>query len=282
MDTYKTRENLKRRIIEAFASEEEIYHIHLFGREAEGCSDRYSDIDMVICSNDLARTKTKYPAVFDSISPVKATFCLEGTPHSYSEMIMLEDYSPYQKVDFTIGDEEKIDWPAMVSPILVVYENREQRRKSRTQLNEVRIKKDVGYKLNDILFSVPRFTKCLFRKDLDMYRRWESITNVTLAMLYEKHFGWEPETLKRRLGSYEIRCLYEVLTPDEKEQVHIIRPPDAKLDLALSYQTSIELFIELSKQKAEHFGVILAHDLIEHIRGFMDLEISRYQEQAKG
>jgi len=35
MDTYKTRENLKRRIIEAFASEEEIYHIHLFGREAE-------------------------------------------------------------------------------------------------------------------------------------------------------------------------------------------------------------------------------------------------------
>ena len=216
--------------------------------------------------------------MFASIAPLRATFRLEGTPYSYSETVLLEGYSPYHKVDFTIGDHSMLDWPAGGCPNLIVYEDRQQRRESRTQLEEVETERGVEYVLTDVLFSVPRFIKCLFRRDLDMYRRWESISNATLVALHEKHFGWERETSKRKLGSSEIRHLCANLTPAERAQVQVIRPPDARLDLVLSYKASIELFIELSKRKAEHFGVTLDYDLIDFITGFMDSEVSRYQE----
>ena len=185
MATHGTRKDLRRSVIEAFAAQDEIYRICFFGREAEGKHDCYSDIDMVVYSSDLARTKARYKDVFASISPVRATFTLGGTPESYSEMVMLHDYSPYQKVDFSIGD-----WGLWESHLSVVYDSKEKSRACRSTLCAVEVRQDVAYKLTDVLFSVARFSKCLFRRDVDMYRRWESITNVTLVLLYEKHFGY--------------------------------------------------------------------------------------------
>ncbi len=280
MKTYKTREELRDRIIATFAAQPEVYHIHLFGREAEECSDPYSDVDMVVCTNDLARTKAGYLDLFESISPVKATFCLAGSLHSYSEMILLEDYSPYQKVDFTISDESNIAWP-VGAPIQVVYSDAQKHRESCSRLEAVEIKRDVRYKLTDALFSVARFTKCLFRQDIDMYRRWQSISNLALVMLYEKHYGWEPETLKRGLGSGEIKRLYDDLDPEVEKIVNIIRPPEAQLDVALSYKTSIDLLVELSRRKAEYYEVALDESLIGYILDFMDVEMARYRDQKE-
>ena len=140
----------------------------------------------------------------------------------------------------------------------------------------------MAYVLTDVLFSVDRFTKCLFRRDIDMYRRWESITDLTLVLLYEKHFGWERETLRKRLDGYRTKCLCEALAAEEAAHLHRIRPPHARLDLAASYQASVELLVELSRQKARHFGVALDDDLIAQIGGFMDDEIRRYALSARG
>jgi hypothetical protein len=247
MQAHKTREELRSRVIEAFA------------------------IDMVVYSSDPAQTQAHYTAVFASISPIRATFSLGGTPDAFSEMVMLWDYSPYQKIDFSIGGKQ--GWR-----LAVVYDDREKPRVSQSQLASRLIQPDVAYKLTDVLFSVARFTKCLFRRDIDMYRRWASITDITLNMLYEKHFGWKPETLPGKLGSYETQYLYEHLTPNEKGQVHAIRPPNATMDLVSSYQASIDLFIELSEQKAKHFGVNVDCDFTRYIKEFMDSEIHRYRE----
>ncbi len=243
-----------------------------FGREVEGKQDCYSDIDLVVFSNDLASTYARYKSVFSSISPIRATFYLGGTAEGYSEMVLLRDYSPYQKVDFSISDWGKEDWKFNVA-----YDSQEKRRLSPTKLEYKPILRDANYVLTDVLFSVARFTKCLFRGDIDMYRRWTSITDVTLALLYEKHFGWNSEMVQTRLGSYESKRLTDDLTPGEKAQVDIIRPPDGKLDITSSYQASVELLIELSKQKAEYFGIALDFDLIEYIRVFMRDEIERYR-----
>ena len=275
MATHGTRKDLRHSVIEAFAAQDEVYRICLFGREAEGTHDRYSDIDVVVYSSDPAGTKARYRDVFASISPVRATFTLGGTHKSYSEMVMLRGYSPYQKVDFTIGD-----WGLWESHLSVVYDSKEKPRACRSTLRAVEIRQDVAYKLTDVLFSVARFTKCLFRRDIDMYRRWQSITNLTLVLLYEKHFGWELETLKKRLDGYETKCLYEALAPEERARVHRVRPPDARLDLASSYQASVNLFVELSRQKARHLAVGLDEDLITYITGFMDAELERHRRQT--
>ncbi len=142
-----SREELRRRVIEAFAAREEVYRVCLFGREAEGTQDSYSDIDMVVCSSDLAMTLATYRDVFASISPLRATFTLAATPDGYSEMVMLRDYSPYQKVDFSIGDSGKQGWN-----LVTVYDSPQKCRPSPTSLCAVPIRRDVAYKLCDILF----------------------------------------------------------------------------------------------------------------------------------
>ncbi len=271
--TFQSREELRKLVIEAFSSQDDVYRICFFGREAEGIHDCYSDIDMVVFSNDLATTYARYKSIFSSISPIRATFPLGGTAEGYSEMIQLWDYSPYQKVDFSIGDWGKQDWQ-----LKVVYDNKEKLRNSQTKLENKPIIRDASYVLTDVLFSIARFTKCLFRGDIDMYRRWMSITDVTLALLYEKHFGWKYEMEQTRLGSYGIKCLYDALSSEEREQVHAIRSPVGKLDVASSYQASVELLIDLSKQKAEHFGIALDYDLIEYITKFMGIEMAKYRD----
>lgn len=273
-NAYQSREELRLGVINAFSAQDEVYKIGIFGREAEGKQDRYSDIDVLVFSNDLVSTKAKYKQIFSSISPIRATFQLEGTPDRYSEMVQLYDYSPYQKVDFSMVGDDTCNWNC-----IVVYENQNKPRSSKTKLEFIPIIRDVSYLLTDVLFSVARFTKCLFRQDLDMYRRWESISTVALALLYEKHFGWEAETDKTRLGSSGINRLYDDLDADEKIQVNKIRPADGRLDISLSYQTSVELMIELSRQKAKYYGLALDGDFIEYIRTFMNIEMARYWEQ---
>lgn len=277
MASYGTREELREKIIRAFAVRDEVYQISFFGKEARGKSDRYSDIDAVVCSSDLARTQAEYLNVFDAISPVRATFPLGGDTDGFAEMILLRDYSPYQKVDFSVHRD--ISEKAWAGPFLVAYKDEGKKRTSPTKLAEVNTQQDVAYKLNDVLFSVARFTKCLFRQDIDMYRRWSSITSVTLVMLYEKHLGWEAETTKKRLRGFETERLYNALEPHEKRQIDAIFPPKAGVDLALSYRTSIDLFIRLSKQKAENLGIALDLEFIEYIQGFLDSEMARYQRQ---
>lgn len=212
-NAYKSREELRKSVIEAFSSQDEVYRICFFGREAEGKQDCYSDIDVVVFSNDLVSTKAKYKSIFSSISPIRATFQLEGIPDGYSEMVQLYDYSPYQKVDFSIIGEGDCIWN-----FIVVYESQNKPRISRTKLVSPPIIRDVSYLVTDVLFSVARFTKCLFRQDIDMYRRWVSISEVALALLYEKHFGWEFETDKTKLGSSGM---------DGKTRLHPWHRPDS-------------------------------------------------------
>jgi hypothetical protein len=276
MHTYRTREELRLKLVQAFAVLPEVYHIHFFGREAEGNSDGYSDIDMVVCTNDLAKTETEYRQVLGAISPIRATFCLESTSQSHSEMVMLRDYSPYQKIDLTLGDDSQLGWPDPSGPLLIAHKDLACAKPSSTKLDSLDIRHDIRYQLTDILFSLARFTKCLFRHDLDMYRRWISITTATLVLLYQKHYGWEPETKRTGVGSSEIRHLYQRLTLHEREQLDLIRPPSAKLDLARSYQASIGLFVELALQKAASLRVPLDVDLIQYMREFLDFEIERY------
>jgi predicted nucleotidyltransferase len=264
-----TREALQEDLIDAFAARDEVHRICLFGREVTGRQDTYSDIDIIVDSSDPACTKADYRQVFAHISPIRAVFPLGGTPEWYSEMVMLRGYSPYHKVDFSIGGKE--DWPRVT-----VYEDASKARWPVTTLETAVPRDDVARKLTDVLFAVPRFTKCLFRRDVDMYRRWESITDLALVLLYERHFGWQPETPVRRLGPLESQCLVDSLSPEERVRLEAIRPVDARLDVAQSYQAAIHFLVALSEQNARAQSVSLDHGFIEYMVGFLDAEVTRF------
>ena len=270
---YKSRDELRSAVIEVFAQQPEITQVFLFGREVRNQHDEYSDLDVIVCSSDLATTQAAYCTLFGTISPVIGTLLLESSTENLSEMIMLQDYAPYQKIDFSIVNDIEYKVQRGFGPFLRVHDKQSVQTRSTTQLVVVNVDA-VRNQLHDFLFAVPRFTKCLFRRDIDMYRRWKGISDIALVLLYEKYEGWKREAATGKLSAREAHLLYNRVNPREYEMLCSIFPINAELNLAHSYQRCIHLLIDLCQQKAEHFHVDLDLRFIAHIRRFLDAEIS--------
>jgi len=277
MQKFKTRNELRNFVVDSFSKEAEIFSIFFFGKEVYNSSDEYSDIDMIVCSNDLAKTQLKYLQIFNDISPIIGSYLLDSTESNLSQMVMLEDFSPYQKIDFSITDNIETKISAGFGPFISVYKDNSPSDKSDSELEIVGENSEKN-QLDDFLFSVPRFTKCLFRKDYDMYRRWKGISDIAMVLLYEKYFDWEEKSTRKKISAKEASALYKKLKSDEKELLKKIFPLSGNLNIAKSYKICIELLIALCKQKADYFGVKLNEDFIQHIVRFLNSEIRRYAE----
>lgn len=264
---FKTREDLYHKIIEAFSRQSEIRKITIFGKNAEGTSDSYSDIDIRVHSNNLPKTASLYLSLFNQISPVLGTFLIASNESSLSQMIMLKDYSPYQKIDFGICAGE-----SPFSPSVTVYENRSASG-TKSKMKILPIPYDTKYNLDNVLFSIPRMTKCFFRKDFDMYRRWRGMTNALLVILFEKYFGYEREQQKTELNAPESKSLFLKLSVKDQGRLDSILPRKGNAVIATSYLNSLDFYLEMAKIKATKLKVSLDDHFINYMHKFAHDEI---------
>src|SRR5688572_23433667 len=103
MNTDFTPQSLTKQLVEKFSKSEEIFLIATFGSATNNEIDEYSDIDIILCSNDLATTYGNYRQTIESISPISAISSFYyDKPNVISEVIYLKDFKPYQKIDLTI------------------------------------------------------------------------------------------------------------------------------------------------------------------------------------
>jgi len=277
MSKFKTRKELRNLVINSFSKEAEIFSIFFFGKEVDKKSDEYSDIDMIVCSNDLAKTQSKYLQIFNNISPIIGSYLLDSTENNLSQMVMLEDFSPYQKIDLSLTDDIETKISAGFGPFISVYKDNSPSTKINSKLKVIE-ENNVKNQLDDFLFSVPRFTKCLFRKDYDMYRRWKGISDIAMVLLYEKYFDWEEKSIRKKISAKEASELYKKMNDDENELLNKIFPLSGNLNIAESYKIYIELLVTLCKQKADYFKVELSEDFIQYIERFLNSEMKRYAE----
>lgn len=275
MDRYRPRQELRSGVVAAFARCPEVREIHVFGTEVDGEPDEYSDIDMIVCSSDLARTGEHYMRTLSTISPVIGTYVIRSDERELAEMVMLRDYSPYQKIDLSIVDA--IGVKEDFGPFKRVYRDSDGlANRSSTALNPVKSRGGLANRMNDILFSVPRFTKCLFRGDRDMYRRWTTIVNATLVMLHESHFGWSDDA-RQGLRPYEHKALGKALTTEQRAKVDAILPLDGRPDLAAGFRLAIDMFVDLCRERSVALGERADLSFAQHVRGFLKHEVDRYQ-----
>ena len=91
----RPREELHRELCAVFSAQPEIRGIYVFGREVDGQPDEYSDIDMILCSDDLARSHRNYRDVLWKIAPIVGTYLIHSDVAEIAEMVLLEEFSPY-------------------------------------------------------------------------------------------------------------------------------------------------------------------------------------------
>ncbi len=231
------RQALQDRLIAQLAARPEIRSVYTFGRAVSGQPDAYSDLDLVIASSDRPQTQRVLPELFAAISPVRSQLILASSPDLYAAMVMLRDCSPYQKIDLDA---------------------------------------DLQNQLNDILFSIPRFAKCLFRHDPYLYQRFYATVENTLTLLYESHHDWQMPK-RAKLNSREYQQLYAGLKDAERSQVEKILPFDARPDIPQSFLACIDLLLDLYQTKAQALNLSLDDAFNTYIRNLLSTEIRRFR-----
>lgn len=265
---------LSEELVKILSKEKEISKINIFGKLAENKSDEYSDIDIRVITKDPYLTQKRlHILIKDNISPIIDKFILASDKNHFAEMIMLKDYSPYQKIDISVGRE---GFGIQFYPILTIFENKKAFGKNR-DCKILSTKKTADYVLEDILFSAPRITKCFFRQDFDMYRRWKNQTNALLVLLNEKYSKWQKVNEKKELKANEAKLLFENLSDKDKKNLSKIFPRIGIVNIPQSYIKSLEFFITLSRIKAKKFGIKLNDDFIDYILNFTKKEVEKIQ-----
>jgi len=262
------------KLVEAFSKEPEIWKVQVFGRLVDGVSDEYSDVDIKIISKDPYATQQKLHNVIEqSISRVRKTFLLASDKNCFAEMIMLSDYSPYQKIDISV---EREGFGVSFSPISTVFQNDNAEGLDR-DCEVYAIKKNVEYDLFNVLFGIPRTTKCLFRGDFDIYRRWQSLTNSLLLILSEKYLGWQLINEQERIRAHDAKVLYKKMIKSDILKLKKVFPSDGVVDISKSYISGLNLYVETACQKAEMQSVILDEEFIKYIVNFAKKEVLRFK-----
>jgi hypothetical protein len=271
---FRPRSELHERVVAAFASQPEVNAIYAFGREVDGQVDEYSDIDLIVYSDDLAMSQRKTPTVLQSIAPVLGTYCIVLEPRTLAQMVIFRDYSPYQKLDFSFTDDPNAR--QVFAPLACLYQREPLHRPSQTRIELNGQRDTLANCLNDVLFPIPRWTKCLFRRDLDLYRRWTGTVEHLAVMLYERYFGWE-RGHRYRLKPQEYKALYKNLSPDHRALLERIQPLDGRPDLVLSYELAVGAIIDLYQAKANALGETIDMSFASYMQRFLREEIERYR-----
>jgi len=263
------------KLVETFSKEPEVWKIETWGKIVEGISDSYSDVDIRIISKDPYLTQQKVHSIIEKeISLIRQTFPFLSNENKFTEMIMLRDYSPYQKIDMSV---ERDGFGVQFSPIITTFQNDSAKGLDR-DCKVYDIKKTVDYDLMNVLFGIPRTTKCFFRKDFDIYRRWESLTDALLIILNEKYMGWQLVNEEERVRAHVAKVLYKRMTKEDILKLKKVFPSDGMVDISESYINALNLYLEIAHQKAKAQNITFDEEFIKYMMNFAEEEVRRFKQ----
>jgi hypothetical protein len=188
-------------------------------------------------------------------------------------MVIFRDYSPYQKLDISFTDDPESR--QAFAPLACLYQHDPPHGPSQTCIDVNGQRDALGNWLNDALFSIPRWTKCLFRGDWDLYRRWTGAVEHLAVMLYENCFGWA-HGHRYRLRPDEYKALYKHLSPHQRTLLEQIQPLDGHPDLVLGYELAVGAIIKLYQAKALALAEPVDMAFAGYMQQFLRDQIEQY------
>jgi predicted nucleotidyltransferase len=264
------QKELLNKLVKGYAGRPEVEYIYTFGKAARDQADEYSDVDLVVVSRDLARLHGRFETVIEEVSAIDGSYTIVSTASKLARMYILKDYPPYQKIDLSIEAD----------PGAVIFADKRQLYAAKAEENkESRLavtyeKYTDRNQLYDILFSIPRFLKCLFRRDLTMYRRWNGMREYLDYMLYKTYVKDKPYEL-RNLNPYEHEQVLKKAPAEVKNELAGLLPVSGKPDIGRSFQGMMEMIVDLFFKTLDKGSVNM--DFVKRMLGFMDSEIKRYE-----
>ncbi|MEP7103330.1 MAG: nucleotidyltransferase domain-containing protein [Candidatus Dojkabacteria bacterium] len=268
-------QNLLKSLVDKFSKNEEVFLIATFGSAINNEMDDYSDVDLIICSNDLAKTYSEYRTIIESISPIVAVSPFYADkPNVISEVIYLKNYSAFQKLDLTVIPY--LGYLSDFNPnVFIMYENQVvDRTLKRGIVRKNKPAETLDSWMTNYMGLVVGFVKTYKRKNMEIYRYWDLVKDAMIVLLFEKYNGWSKQFDRPRLTSAEYKDLfYRKISKSEFDLLSQVLPQSGILDIKTSFIVSFFLFTELLSIKSSSLKEYINLEFLDYIRGFMQEEL---------
>lgn len=275
MPSYGPRQALLDAILRELKSRQEVLEIHAFGSAVSKTEDEYSDYDLVVCSASPRKTQCNLNRTLEAAAPILGSFVLLSRPDQLGTMFLFKGFSPYHKLDLALV-------PSLAAlptygPFRCLYKADEAHQMSAEEdtLEEHATGHPFVNQVNGVVFCIPRFTKCLFRQDRDVYKKWIFVLEHTLSIMHESHFGWKEEQ-GDFLSSPERDALYKEVGTGAASSLDLMMPTPSAFDLGSSFAACIGQFVSCANRKAAALGVSLEQETIVYLVSFLQSELDRF------
>jgi len=265
------KEDLLNSVVEAFKELPEVYSISVFGSTKDKSADKYSDIDLMVCSTDMVQTSLSFRNAIEKISPIVGySPFFDERPNIISQIIYLKNFEAFKKIDLTIVPY--IGYMAEFNPeITTIFEKDVPVKDSSTILPAITIQTETtSMWFAKYLGFLVGFYKTWNRKSFDYYRYWTVIKDLSLVLQYEDLFGFQENLNKTRLESHELKLLYKTLDANQKSKFDEILPLNGELNIFKSFKVAANLFIDLATKKANYLNRNIDQDFVEYVRAFLN------------
>ncbi|MFS8131243.1 MAG: nucleotidyltransferase domain-containing protein [Candidatus Dojkabacteria bacterium] len=275
MNTEFTPQNLLKSLVDKFSKSEEIFLIATFGSAINNEMDEYSDVDIIMCSNDMATTYGHYRDTIGSISPVTAVSSFYyDKPNVISEVIYLKDFKPYQKIDLTIVPY--LGYLSEFNPnVFILFENQTiDRTLKRGIVHKNKPVETLDTWMTNYMSLVIGFVKTYKRQNMEMYRYWDLVKDAMIVLMFEKYSSWSKQYDRPRLSSSEFKDLfYRKINKNEFDLLTQAMPRNGVLDLRHSFLVSFYLFSELLVIKSNTLKEYINVEFLDYIKNFLQSEL---------
>lgn len=245
--------------------------LSLFGSLAEGRGDEYSDIDLIVTTDDLAGAKAQLLDALEQIGPVEFCWVINLRPDEWNPTLVFRDQSYYHKLDLGLVDASAEARTIPDEQTLMLCDQGRPAHPVKESGAYVPDHGSVGHFLLGQFLGCTRYLKARRRgQTTTCYRFASAAVEWRLALLYSRLTG--KSHLHSKLSSDEYQELDKLLREGEGEAV--------MSDIDFSDMAAMDRTMRIAQNKMLENGEHLAGMTGEVLRSDVFARMLRFLEST--
>jgi hypothetical protein len=178
--------------------------LSLFGSLAEGRADEYSDIDIIITTDDLANAKAQLFGTLEQIGPIEFCWVMNLPPDEWNPTVVFREESYYHKLDLGLVDVSTLNRTIPDEQTVLLCDQHHPVQAPKESTVYAPEEKSIGHFLLGQFLGCTRYLKARRRgQTMTCYRFTAAALEWRIALLYARlthdpHFRTKLSTVEYR------------------------------------------------------------------------------------
>ncbi len=247
--------------------------LSLFGSLAEGRADDYSDVDVIVTTDDLPNAKAHLLSLLEQIGPVDFCWAINLRPDEWNPMIVFREENYFHKLDLGLAGISGVN--RTIPPeqtILLCDQFRTPGTVAKESQAYVPQDSSMGHFLLGQLLGCLRYIKARKRGQiLTCYRFAAAAVDWRLALLYARLT--ENPQFRSKLSTVDFLELDRMISPDDHSAFLSGLDFSTLAAMDSAVRTAADGMLEDGRYLAAASGEVLPAPVFERISAFLEEEL---------